>query len=262
MLDLVGNFWIFIQTPHMKYKISKDVILIIALSILFIIDIPLIFGIDPFKDYMAFMSTASTIVTMLFAFFIYDKFDSKKAAFNKEVDAVENLTQSLIWMHLKFVRLNRKDIVNKRPDDVSILTTADFYLNWYNIDDKKKFHHDLPNRVLFTDGALKEMGRVAQLAQNPWIPRDLSNLLKPLIIFSEIKLDYFSSSDENVIVVKTQEEKIHMHTSFYRVYYDVRNESLTIESFGDYIDKWEKVLTYLEEYYKNRFGDSPNFDGD
>lgn len=246
-----------------KAKNNWEAKIAIAISVTLVITIPIISGLNPFKDFYGLTSAISGVVTMIFAIIIFDKFDSQKLAFGKEIESVENLTQSLIWLNLNFVKCTNKDLKNKNENHLNTLLTASFYLNWFNIHDKQKFPLiDQQSKVYFTKDAIEKIKLVANKGQNPWIPREITNSLKPIIIFSHA-YKYVNMTDDNpFFIVKTSDSELNSDCILYDLSYNVRGEEFKIMNFKDYIQKWEKILITLTDYYNKKFGDAPNFDGD
>jgi hypothetical protein len=98
---------------NISYIVQKhfDIIKTVIVTATICLLVPILINVQP-QLYLAWISTFSSIATMFLAFFLFDKFDSKKSAFVREADAVDALSSYLFNIRYFIVKTTASDYSN------------------------------------------------------------------------------------------------------------------------------------------------------
>jgi hypothetical protein len=234
-------------------KKQSTIYIIIVLTVIFAFILPLLLA-NNLNFYFSWISAVSGVATMFLAFSLFDKLDSKKAAFSRELDAVDKLASALFNVDFYAIVGNRS-IFKDGP-----LLYRD-YLKFSLNRTALKFAGDHIEKfgtldVYFSREMIEKLRPVAEISQNIWIPVHLKNILKP-VVFADRMTRLSSDNDKDFILITTREQARIKTQEIYSFSYD----DMVIADYADLHKKYELILKALSDYYSDRLGVEPDFQG-
>jgi len=206
--------------------------------------------------YINIITAFSVVSTTLIAFNLYDRLDSKKLAFNKRSEAVDNLVTSLSNMKLKFVICSRGEITKQRNTGKVSFSTIDFHLNFHNLKACENMDYHTV-RVFFSKNVLQKFSMIMSNTVGPWLPIEIGQKLKPIIIFDDFKTESVELSEKFFLVIDPS-EKMADQINFYSITYG----DLRIPNYISYLNYNRSLLVAIQDWYLKYFNDSPDLQGD
>ena len=223
----------------------------IILTIVFCFIIPCAFA-KNINFYFSWIAAVSGVATMFLAFSLFDRLDSKKAAFGRELDAVDKLASSLF--NIDFFAIVGSRIKFDNPGEREFVK---FSINNSSLGYAKNVLSPYSNlKVYFSPGIVENLRAVSYHAHNIWVPLSIKEAMKPSVFPDRIKLMNADFLDDFVLLTSAEELVIEK-----KLFYSFSYEDRIINNHGDYLLMLEKLLSTFAEYYSDRLGVIPDFQG-
>ena len=216
---------------------------------------------------LAFFSILSTLLSLITTFVViklFDEFDSKKVKFARTVDAIDELVAKItsIPLCLNYFKVGTMTNIKSAEIFLNKKASGRIYFDKTGIEILKEENQDY--NIYFTEEILKFFEEIQSIFFNPWIPREIKDDIKGVLVFNTAQpYNVVGDKNEFIIISKTIMDNQVKDFSYYKISYvsKMHNKKVEIFSLKDLSDYSTSLINTILKWYEINMNFVPDLTG-